>query len=247
MEFQSYEDKYMKQHNSNFFETYLTKMRMDKVAKFINKIRPKKILEIGCGLTPIFKYYKDYTLYTVVERSNIFCRKIFFDENSETKQLQIICGDIEDDEIVKILTEMEVKYDFVILSSVLHFFNNPEKVLNDIKKVCHENTMIYINVPNAESFHNYLGLCMGLREDLLELSNMDIDFGQVRKYTRYSLEKLMDECNFKRLYIGTYLIKPFSDKLMTLLIDDKLMYGLDRMTQYLPFFGCEIYYVGKFK
>lgn len=55
------------------FEAYQVKYRRRLVLEQIEKYRPKKILEIGCGMEPLFCYVKNAD-FTIIEPSEYFCQ-----------------------------------------------------------------------------------------------------------------------------------------------------------------------------
>lgn len=90
-----YESKYIK--GICGFEKYKVIYRRRKIIEIIDKYEPQKILEIGCGMEPLFRYVKDKE-FTIVEPCDYFyenaksasideghitCIKGFFEEVAE--------------------------------------------------------------------------------------------------------------------------------------------------------------------
>ena len=65
----SYTEKYI---NDDFGIKYMVKYRRKKVLEIMQNHSPKNILEIGCGLQPIFNFYSDFNFYTIIEPSKSF-------------------------------------------------------------------------------------------------------------------------------------------------------------------------------
>lgn len=70
-----YSRKYIKEHKKNFsFELVLVEVRRKQVLKSLNKYKCKHILEIGCGLNPVFQHC-EYKSYTIIEPSCEFVQQ----------------------------------------------------------------------------------------------------------------------------------------------------------------------------
>ena len=68
---EDYEEKYNDKDHYDF-ETFQIEFRRRNTLTLLNKNIHGSILEIGCGMEPLFGYLDDYTSYTVVEPSGIF-------------------------------------------------------------------------------------------------------------------------------------------------------------------------------
>ena len=70
------------------FERYQIYYRRKLILEFIEKYSPKKILEIGCGMDPLFQYIDPkYLVYTVVEPSTEFYKNAV----NLSKQFSNVC------------------------------------------------------------------------------------------------------------------------------------------------------------
>ena len=67
--------QYVKNYNDMSFEKYQVNFRRKKVLEIIKKYYPTRILEIGCGMNPLFQYI-DWPIenYTVVDPSEDFIK-----------------------------------------------------------------------------------------------------------------------------------------------------------------------------
>lgn len=63
------------------------------------------------------------------------------------------------EEVYKTLLEHD--FDFIIISGLLHEVPDPKKLLQSIYKICKQDTLVHINVPNVYSFHRLLAYEMG--------------------------------------------------------------------------------------
>ena len=224
------------------FEIILNNIRKKQIIKFLNKYNSENILEIGCGLEPLFLYYNNFDTYTIIEPSEVFCdyarnkiRGKFINRN-----INIIQGYIES--VYKTLEN----YNFIILSSLLHEIPNPNEILQDVNKICDANTVVHINVPNVYSFHNLLGYEMGIIKDIFEESDTGIRFSRHTRFDKKILINMLEVNGFEIIEDGSYFIKPFTNKQMEKILKEKIVNediieGLEKMIKYFPEFGAEIY------
>lgn len=229
-----------KEHN---FEEIMVYYRRKKVLEILNKYNPKNILEIGCGMNSIFNYYKNFEKATVVEPSDVFYNKAIND--LKDNNVEIFNDFLEN----KIKTLKNNNFDFIICSSLLHEVNNPDSFLEDILKVCIKGTIIHINVPNSNSFHLLWAYESGLINKLGNLTNTAIKFQQnttfdLNKLTQFIKNHIGGGCMI--LDSGSYFIKPFNHSKMSLclenkIIDEKLLDGLYKLSDYIAEFGAEIF------
>ena len=223
------------------FEKYKVFYRKRKIVEIIEQYSPQSILEIGCGMEPLFCYVKGDQKFTIVEPAEKFC------ENAkqlsvENKNVTCIKGFFEE-EADRLC---ETSFDMVICSSLLHEVKQPEKLLNAIKKVCNSKTVIHINVPNMFSIHRLLGVEMGIISDIFEASDCNRQFQQNTNFDIAKLKTMMETNGLKVIEEGSFFVKPFSHKQMEdmvekHIIDETVLDGLYKLTEYMPQFGSEIY------
>ena len=119
-----------------------------KTHEVIDHIQPKRILEIGCGVDPIFKFYNNYELFTVVEPSDFFVETAKKEKNNfPNKKIKICQGFVENviDELV------EDKYDLILLSGLLHEVKDPQGLIVGIKKLMENKESILEIIPKLSS------------------------------------------------------------------------------------------------
>lgn len=237
---QDYETKYQEEP----CEKYQVKYRREKILELMLPCKHETVLEIGCGMEPLFEYVKDYKQMVIVEPgdtfiinaenrakesgSNVDCIQGFFEE--KTEQIRKVCN----------------SYDFIVLSSLLHEVEEPEKLLKAIYDVCSYETIVHINVPNANSLHRLLAKEMGLIQDVHELSSLQKTMQRNRVYDLNSLCEFVSICGFEVLQKGTYFPKVLSAAQMEKMLQqgivkEDIFDGLSKMIKYIPKFGSEIY------
>lgn len=230
----NYTEQYMKPN----FEDYQIIYRRKKIIEILSKYSHKKILEIGCGMEPLFKYINDYEEYVVVEPSYEFFKNAL----KESKE-NVVCKN----EYFKYSDELKnMKFDYIVCSSLLHELEKPQEMIRDMYHICKEDTIVHINVPNAESFHRLLAVESKIIPATDFFSERNILFQQNTVFSLKQLKKLVEINGFEVIDEGTYFIKPFSHDQMYKLLEEKIITedvldGLYNMEKYLPKLGSELY------
>lgn len=233
---------YTRNYVNLVFEDYQVMYRRKQVLKILEQYPHRRILEIGCGMEPLFKHLDSngYDQYVVVEPSEQFCQNALKESSENDK---IICiNDYFD-------AEGEVKkyqFDFIICSSLLHEVENPEELLKNIAMICTESTIVHINVPNANSFHRLLAKEMNLIDDVHEMSDQNKLYQQHNVYDMARLSKVVEDAGFRVMETGSYFVKPFTHKQMfdmleNHIIDEGVLDGLYNIGKYFPEYGSEIF------
>jgi ubiquinone/menaquinone biosynthesis C-methylase UbiE len=136
--------------------------------------------------------------------------------------------------------------DYIIVGSLLHEVEEPEKLLRSIYEICSDKTVVHINVPNANSIHRLLAKEMGLIKDVHELSELQIEMQRHNVFDLTQLCEFVESYGFQVIDKGAYFPKLFSarqmEKMLDIgIVDETIFDGLNKMIRYLPEFGSEIY------
>ncbi|MCM1251823.1 MAG: class I SAM-dependent methyltransferase [Clostridium sp.] len=225
-------------------EKYQVQYRRKKILELIRSCKHDAVLEIGCGLEPLFEFFSDYQKMVIVEPGEQFVLNAKRKAEGLNRDITCIQGFFED--AVEQVKAAGITFDFVILSSLLHEVEEPERLLQAIYDVCADNTVVHINVPNANSLHRLLAKEMGMISDVHELSNLQKTMQRNRVFDMDSLCDMVEKCNFKVIQKGTYFPKLLSagqmEKMLAQgIVTEDIFEGLDRMIKYLPELGSEIY------
>lgn len=226
----------------DFEKKYQVFYRRRNILELLSYYKHNSILEVGCALEPLFKYIdmKDIDTYVIVEPS-----KTFYENAKKIANDKI---EIYNDYIENI--NLNIKFDYIIISGLLHEVPNPEETLKTIKNFMNNDTIIYINVPNAKSFHRLLAYESSLINSIYEKSDTQKILQQFYTFDIQSMRNLLESLDFEVLKTGSYFLKPFSHKQMKNLVDnkiinDQILDGLHKMIKYFPEFGSEIYLICK--
>lgn len=231
-----YSDNYFVQD----FELYQVEYRRKMIIEQINKYCSKRILEIGCGCEPLFQHVgnKDWV---IVEPSELFCE--LAQKKAEGREHICILQCFFEDCAEKLAKE---SFDMIICSGLLHEVEEPKRMLESIWAICGENTIVHVNVPNANSFHRILAKNMNIISDVHEKSERNIMFQQNTVFDMDELTEMLTRCGYTILDKGSCLIKPFTHKQMYEMIEKEIINkevldGLDYMVRDFPQMGSEIF------
>lgn len=236
-------EEYVRLYKKDKFEAEMVRFRRKCVLKNVQKYNHNNILEVGCGLEPLFSYGIAFEQMTIIEPAEEFCKnakQIY--ESGHYHSVNIIQKELHS--AAKELREVD--YDFIVVSSLLHEIENVSEFLRDIYSLSRNNSVIHFNVPNVNSFHRVLAKESGIIGDLSEVSVKMKNYDRKRIYTLESLKEELIKHNFKIIDSGSYFIKPFThDQMQKMLemgiINQNILEGLDRMIKFVPDFGSEIY------
>lgn len=234
--------KYTEKYKQLPFEHIQLLYRRNCVLKEIEKINPSSLLEIGCGERPLFIDYPPSIgiTHTVVEPSIEFVERAtcLADGRSDVHIIQSVIEEFD---------THDVEFDMVIVSCVLHEVVDPQAFLSSIHRLCGLKTFVHINVPNARSFHRLLAVAMGIIPHEAVQSETQLLMQQrATVYDLVSLQKELKDAGFCIIDSGSLFVKPFTHLQMQKLVDDgfmtaKMLDGLDKMVNYYPELGSEIW------
>lgn len=234
-------DAYQARYAALPFEPYQAYYRRQKVLEQLRRHRAKRILEVGCGLEPLFMHCADFDVMHVVEP----CASFFAAAQAKAKNLPHVrmhAGTLE--QSVEWLAHEPL--DFIVLASLLHEVENPVQLLTQIRSLCQECTIVHAIVPNAKSLHRLLALAMGLIDSPYSLSANQSALQQQRTFDTQSLIGTMASSGFAVFEAGTFFVKPFAHAQMAELIErgfltPQMLDGLYALEKTLPEFGSEIF------
>lgn len=222
------------------FEVTQAAYRKKLLIEQLNKLKPKRILEVGCGWDTISNHWDQFEALTIIEPGPGFAKKARHDTGSRlnVRVIEEFLESVPNDELQG--------YDCILLSSLLHEVDDDELFLQTVKRACGPNTIVHLNVPNAASMHRLLALEMGLISDVKATSDMQKHYQQTRIYDLTTLTALITKLGFKVTEKGSFLVKPFTHAQMQSLVESKflskkMLDGFYRLAKHFPENGSEIY------
>jgi hypothetical protein len=233
-------DDYEAKYQALPFEATQIRYRRLKTLETIARYGPARLLEIGCGLEPLFHYLSDDIEYTVVEPAEAFHANALRAARGRGN-VTIIKGTLDS----QASNLRERRYDLILLSSLLHEVDDPASMLESVRTLCHLQTIVHIVVPNAHSFHRLLAVEMGLIDDVHQRSATQIAMQQASTFSVSSLSTLVEQSGFQVLERETFFVKPFTHQQMARCVDagivtETMLDGLYRLASRLPEYGSEI-------
>lgn len=234
-------NRYQVDYQSLPFEAIQVRYRRRKVLDILTRLAPAAILEVGCGLEPLFAVFEPFGDMHVVEPASHFYDRAAA-LAAQRAGVTVHHGTLE--ECAPRLAERH--FDCIVISSLLHEVDDPSALLGAARTLCSDTTVLHVNVPNAHSFHRLLAVQMGLIKNAHDVSATQQRMQQAASYDLASLQALLARADFEVIDSGSYFVKPFTHAQMAAmhaagLLTDAMLDGLDRMVEYLPGLGSEIY------
>jgi SAM-dependent methyltransferase len=242
MDIDDYTKRYVAQYEGDeWFERVLVDARRSQVLESLARHPHQNVLEVGCGMEPFFANVAAFDAWTIVEPSHAFVEHAR-EAAAPREGVRAIEGFLED----VAPTLASERFDFIVVSSLLHEVPDPARLLASLRSLSTERTVLHLNVPNVRSMHRLLALEMGLIADLFEKSEMEKKFQRTSRYDQATLRAACEAAGFEVVREATYYVKPFTHRQMekiidTQIVDRKLLDALGRMTKYVPDLGAEMY------
>lgn len=229
-------EQYEKDYLNNPFESTMVEFRHRKTAETLATYPHGRILEVGCGLEPLYTYFSDFEYLLIVEPSSRFAQAAMA---AAPKKVRVI------NEELKVSQAEADPFDIIVIDSLLHELEHPQAMLETAKAFVGLNTVVHINVPNANSLHRLLAYRMGLIDSVKTPSDRQKTFQQHHTFDMDSLRSLIIDSGFDVLSVESFFIKPFTHAQMqqlidTGLMDQAMMEGLYELAQDMPDMGAEI-------
>ncbi len=233
--------EYEQAYSASDFEVIQASYRKKLLLELLERIKPGRVLEIGCGWETIANHWSGFDQLTIVEPGAQFAAKARQDV-SGLAGVSIVEAFMEE----AIDTLKTQSYDLILLSSLLHEVPDPALLMRSAKALCDADTMVHANVPNAQSMHRLLALEMGLIQDIYAQSALQKSFKQPRIFDLAQLKTLATDAGFKVVEHGSFFMKPFTHgQMMTMvnneLLTSRMLDGMWALTKHFPDHGSEIY------
>ncbi|MCI9416616.1 MAG: class I SAM-dependent methyltransferase [Eubacterium sp.] len=226
------------------FERRQEYFRRNLVKKAIETYAPQggSVLEIGCGLNPLFSDYQDEYQFTVVEPVNHFFKNA---EHLAENYKHAVCYQGFFEDVAEKIKERS--FDVIICAALLQEVEDPNRFLRAVQDLCSQSTIVHLNVPNAFSLHRLLAKEMGLLDDVHQFSERNHILQQQTVFDMESLKRLVRSENYQIIESGSIFLKPFSHKQMQQCIEHQILSmdvleAMDRICEsYMKEYGSEIY------
>jgi trans-aconitate methyltransferase len=222
------------------FEREMVRLRRAHVLASMRRHPHDHVLEVGCGLEPLFAHYEDRRTHTTVEPAASF-HDVAARLAAGRPGVRVLRGTME--QLAPSLKDEP--FDFVVASGLLHEVDDAGALLTALHAVCSPSAVAHVNLPNARSFHRLLGVEMGLVASPFETSALGARLHRRRELDEAGLRALVEAAGFRVLRFETYALKPFTHGQMEKLLASGsfpagLVDGLDRMVRHAPGLGSEM-------
>jgi SAM-dependent methyltransferase len=234
-------ERYQADYETLPFEAIQARYRRRKILEVLGRFAPRRVLEAGCGLAPLFLDYRDFETFHVVEPAARFHANALRLGEGHVG-IQVHRGDLE--ALAPALAGE--RFDLIVMSSLLHEMEDPKTLLAAARSLAGELTLLHVNVPNANSLHRILALEMGLIDSVYQLSATQARMQQSATYDIPALSALLQGAGFEVLEAGTFFVKPFTHGQMAAMLEhgiltEKMLDGLYALSARLPAMGSEIW------
>ena len=230
--------KYEKEYMSDYgFESVMVWARQKMVLEIMDKLRPSRVLEVGCGWDLLASKVKHaFQKWVIVEPAPKFASHAAQNFSGD-RRMMVVCEFIE-------RTNDLGEFDFCIVSCLLHEVERPLEILASLRKFLSPHGVLHVNVPNALSMHRQLAVEMGIIGSPYERSERNRRLMQPHVFDIRSLKSLLGNAGFSCIDEGGYFIKPFTHGQMKVVIDalgERLLPGLWALGKKHPELASEIY------
>ena len=216
--------KYEEDYKDLPFEADQAYLRRLETLKLLGSYKPARVLEVGCGMKPIFTDFKSFSHMTVVEPAEGFAShaRSLAEQHDlagkvAVKQAFLEGAVLEGDELEG------GEFDMILLISLLHEVVDPEVFLKKAVSLGQPGARYLLNVPNQMSFHRQLAVKLGLIKEESEISAQQVKLQQNRIFNRQNLTELSESVGLRVLDSYTSIFKPFTHGQMQKLMDHEIL------------------------
>lgn len=229
---------YEREYAASSFETVQARYRKRLVLELMDRLRPRRVLEVGCGMDTLANHWTAAERFVILEPAANFAQKAR-QETRGRSDVEVVEAYVED-------ARLGEQFDLILLSGLLCEVPDPELPLRAVRPYCGPDSTVHVNVANSRSFHRVLALEMGLIASLTELSPLQRKLQQFRTFTQEELRDLASSNGYRIETSGGYFVKPFTHGQMQQLIasqflTEQMLDGLWGVARHIPDLGSEIY------
>lgn len=240
---QAYENAYSSDYD---FELVQVRYRREAVLRSLHARRPRHVIEIGCGLEPLFPHYLasgggEIDRWIVAEPADAFVRAANA-VATELPAMAVVQGFFE--EVAAHIVETYGRADTVICSGLLHEVPDQISLLRAIRASMGENALLHVNVPSANSLHRRLAKAMGIIGSLNDPSARNVRMQQHRVYDLPTLRDDLLAAGLRPVGSGGIFLKPFTHAQMERVVqalDADILPGLALLGREFPELASEVF------
>lgn len=213
-------DEYFQYHLSEQMELAYSRARQKRAVQWIVRGNHQKILEVGIGIVSLPEIMAEngirgITLLSVESNSH------FVLNQSKKIMNQDLNATVINKKIEEVTTHDLARFlggppDLIVLNSILHELEDSDSVLRVLMDLANEKTQLFVNVPNAQSYHNLSRELFGngKRQRLILSKNV-----RHREFTKDRLLSNLENFGLYPIYCYTFGYKPVDFYNLELLIE----------------------------
>lgn len=230
-------------HDRGFEEVmvrYRQRLLLDRIALH----QPRMVVEIGCGADLLYAAWVarggTCDRWIIVEPGDQFAA---IARQAELPDLHVV-NEYAEHAVASVRALAPSPIDMVICSSVLHEVQSPPDLLAAILDLMSAETLLHVNVPNAQSFHRRLARSMGLIADTRTMSERNQRFFHHRVYDLPTLRHELTAAGLHVVDAGGHFVKPFTHDQMTQIaptVGGPVLDGLFQLGREIPELASEIF------
>lgn len=220
--------------NQSLYTTFTNSNTIQYSFKIFSRfLKPGKVLELGPaeGLMTGELLQYDPEL-TVIEGSSVFAAQL----KEKFPSIKIIQSLFEE-------TQLDEKFDFIVLGHVLEHVADPVLLLTHIKKWLARGGKVLCAVPNAQSLHRQAAVEMGLLDSIFSQSEKDKHHGHMRIYCPDTFKNDFTNAGYAINQFGGYWLKPLSDKQLEESWTQEMLSAFLKLGELYPEIAAEIYII----
>ncbi len=197
-------EEYIQNYVELNFEAIQEKYRFKRLIEVIDNLKRNQdfqnILEIGPGRNSVNSAFTNFDNYTILEPIEFFHSRI---EKNHPKM------NLRNETAENFLnSELQMHFDIVILSSVIHELEDPNSFLIRLSKALRPKSKVVIVVPNNLSLHRLIGEHEGFAKSGSDLTETERRMQQRVSFSTETLIHFVSGLGYKVVEIFTSFIKP---------------------------------------
>ena len=235
---------YVRDYTSLNFEDIQEKYRFKRLLELLSEMQTahhsRNILEVGPGNNSVSKSFTDFDGYTILEPIEYFYSSL----NGIDTKVQVRKETLEE----YIESDTAIKFDLVILSSVVHELEDPVSTLIGLKDIIGLGSKVIVVVPNNLSLHRILGEREGHAKAGPTLTETERRMQQHTSFSVESLKGFAGTCGYLVTEVFTSFVKPLPHFKMHKLVNEEVISELDldflySISKIMEPYGSEIFAV----
>ena len=203
------------------FERWQVQYRREALLRNVADRFAGAVLEVGCGIEPLFMHAPPVQAWHVIEPARAFAdhaRHVAADQPHAQRHVDVHEGFLEDS-VEPLRRACPAGFDLVIASALIQEIPDPTRFLAALATVVRPGGWLYLDASNAGSLHRRMAVEMGLLERLDTPTARALRMQRRAVYDLPHLVQEVEEAGFRVERTGGILLKPFEHVRMERALD----------------------------